>query len=157
MAETIRHAPALVAVDAPLGLPQDRQEHMRKADREMHRKGYPVLPPRFRSMRNLTLRAANIAFQLESSGLAIIEVHPASTRKALNIPGKDWKYIQKTLLRIGSKGDIRNRFLTPHEIDAVTAALTGYLHRERKTELIGDIREGYIVVPKKTDWRRLTL
>jgi len=47
--------------------------------------------------------------------------------------------------------------LTPHEIDAITAALTGYLHKKRKTELVGEPREGYIVVPKKRDWRALEL
>jgi len=28
---------------------------------------------------------------------------------------------------------------------------------QRKTELIGNEEEGYIVVPTKTDWRRLKL
>jgi len=49
------------------------------------------------------------------------------------------------------------RALTPHEIDATTAALTGYLYLEGKTELIGDEEEGYIVVPMKTDWRTMRL
>jgi predicted nuclease with RNAse H fold len=36
--------------------------------------------------------------------------------------------------------------------DAVAAALTGCLYKKRKTELIGDLRKGCIVVPKKRDW-----
>jgi len=61
---------------------------MRKADKEMHRKGYLVLPPRFRSMEKLTLRAEKIVLQL----------------------GR--KDIQKTLSRIGLEGDLEKRSLT---------------------------------------------
>ena len=155
--ETINHAPTLTAIDAPLNLPKDKGEYMRKADKEMRKKGYPVLPPRFRSMEKLALRASKITLQLKRKGLDVIEIHPASTRKALGILGKDCKSIQEILLKIGLKGDVAKCFLTPHEIDATTAALTGYLHRKQKTELIGDAREGYIVVPKKRDWRTLKL
>jgi len=115
------------------------------------------LPPRFRSMEKLTLRAVEIVHQFRREGLAVIEVHPASTRKALKILGKDLKIIQEALLKMGLKGDVEKRLLTPHEIDAVTAALTGYLHVRRKTQLVGDPREGYIVVPKERDWRTLKL
>ena len=46
--------------------------------------------------------------------------------------------------------------LTPHKIDAVTAALTTHLHLQGKTEKIGN-QDSYIVVPIKTDWRKLQL
>ncbi len=87
----------------------------------------------------------------------MIEVHPTSTRKALKMPTKDWEKIQTVFLRIGLGGDLKTRILTTHEIDAVTAALTGHLHLQRKTESIGDEEEGYIVVPTESDWRRLQL
>jgi predicted RNase H-like nuclease (RuvC/YqgF family) len=58
---------------------------------------------------------------------------------------------------MGFTGDIKTRTLTRHEIDAATAALTGYLHLKQKTELIGDRIEGYIVVPTESDWRLLKL
>jgi len=54
---------------------------------------------------------------------------------------------------IGFHGDTKTRTLTHHEIDAATAALTGYLQLKQKTELIGDRIEGYIVVPTESDWR----
>lgn len=155
--ETIKHAPTLTAIDAPLSLPIGKREYMRRVDKDMHKKGYPVLPPRFRSMRKLTLRAEKMALQLRKEGIAVIEVHPASTRKALKMPRKDWESIQKTLMRFGLKGDVERRSLTPHEIDAAIAALTGYLHLKGKAELIGDTREGYIVVPKAMNWRTLKL
>jgi predicted nuclease with RNAse H fold len=58
---------------------------------------------------------------------------------------------------MGLEGDLKIRTLTSHEIDAVTAALTGHLYIEGKTELIGDEKEGYIIVPSKRDWRKLRL
>ena len=144
----------LIAIDAPLSLP--KKGHTRRADREMFRYGYPVFPPRLPAMEKLALRAMELVQQSRRQKLHIIEVHPTSTRKALKIPAKDWEQIQNTLLYMGLKGDMVTRVLTSHEIDAVTAALTGYLYLQEKTELIGD-EEGYIVVPTKVDWRRLRL
>jgi len=145
----------LIAIDAPLSLP--KRGTMRKADKEMYRHGYPVFPPRAPAMEKLTLRAIEITRQIKREGLQIIEVHPTSTRKALKIPTKDWGKIQNIFLHMGLKGDLEKRVLTPHEIDAVTAALTGHLYLQGKTELIGNDEEGYIIVPTKGDWRRLRL
>jgi hypothetical protein len=50
---------------------------------------------------------------------------------------------------MGLKGDLETRVLTPLEIGAVTAAFTGYLYLQEKTELIGEGEEGYIVFPAK--------
>jgi len=147
--------PTLIAIDAPLSLP--KKGAMRKADKEMHRRGYPVFPPRFPAMEKLTLRAMKITQQIKREELHIIEVHPTSTRKALKIPTKDWEKIQNIFLHMGLKGDLKTCVLTSHEIDAVTAALTGYLYLQGKAELIGNEEEGYIVVPTKGDWRRLRL
>jgi len=61
--------------------------------------------------------------------------------------GKDSKYPPTC----GSERGPRNACFIVHEIDAVTAALTGYLYLQGKTELIGDEEEGYIVVPTKGD------
>jgi predicted nuclease with RNAse H fold len=147
--------PVLVAIDAPLSLP--KESAIRKSDREMYRRGYPVFPPRFPAMEKLTLRARKITQQIKRGESHIIEVHPTSTRKALKMPTKDWREIQSIFVQLGLEGDLKTRVLTSHEIDAVTAALTGYLHLQGKTELIGNEEEGYIVVPKKGDWRRLKL
>jgi len=111
----------------------------------MHKRGYPVFPPSFPSMEKLTLRAMKIAREIAGRGFYVIEVHPASARKALNMPTKDWEKIQTLFLHLGLKGDLAVR------------ALTGHLHLQRKTELVGDEKEGYIVVPLKRGWRRLQL
>ncbi len=147
--------PKIIAVDAPLSIP--KKVIMRKADREMQKHGYPVFPPRFPAMENLTLRAIRIVKELTERRFKVIEVHPTSTRKALKIPTKDWEKIQTILLRLGLEGELKTRVLSPHEIDAATAALTGHLYIQGKTELIGDRKEGYIVVPSGSDWRKLQL
>ena len=157
--EILKHStdckPHLITVDAPLSLP--KKGTMRKSDREMRKRGYPVFPPRFPAMEKLTLRAIRMVQEITRRGFNVIEVHPTSTRKALKMPTKDWKKIQTVFTQIGLEGDLKTRALTAHEIDAVTAALTGHLHLQGKTQLIGNEKEGHIVVPTESDWRRLQL
>jgi predicted nuclease with RNAse H fold len=151
---TIRNHPALIAIDAPLSLPK-KGEFFRKADREMIRKGYRVFPPKLPAMKKLALRAIRLNRLIEEKMYKAIEVHPTSTRKALQMPLKDWKAIQEILKTLGLKGELEMRPLATHEIDAVTAALTAVLHLKSQTERVGDDEEGYIIVPKKRDWRTL--
>ena len=149
-----RNVPALVAIDAPLSLPK-KGELLRKADREMIKKGYRVFPPKLPAMEKLTLRAIRLNNLIEEKAYKTIEVHPTSTRKALQMPLKDWKAIQEILKTFGLEGELETRPLASHEIDAVTAALTAALHLKNQTEPIGDEEGGYIIVPKKRDWRTL--
>ena len=153
LAHTFNCSATLVAIDAPLALP--KKNAVREADRQMHKLGYPVFPPRFGAMKTLTLRAKKITKKLKEKETHVIEVHPASTRKALGIPTKDWKHIQEIFQKIGYRGDIEKRTFTPHEIDAVTAALTAHLYIKGKAKLVGEPKEGYIVIPLKNDWKRL--
>ena len=151
---TVRNHPALIAIDSPLSLPK-KGGFFRKTDKEMIRKGYRVLPPNFPAMKKLTLRAIRLNRLIEENTYKAIEVHPTSTRKALQMPLKDWKTIQEILKNLGLKGELETRPLATHEIDAVTAALTAVLHLKRQTEQIGDNEEGYIILPKKIDWTTL--
>jgi hypothetical protein len=150
-----KKVPILTALDAPLSLP--RRGILRKADREMIKRGYRVFPPRLAAMEGLTLRALRLIEELRKLRFQVIEVHPTSTRKALSLPLKEWRNIQTLLTQIGLKGDIKVRVLTSHEIDAVIAALTAHLHLRGETVKIGNNTEGYIVVPKKMNWRQLIL
>jgi len=150
-----RNNPSLIAIDAPLSLPK-KGELLRKADREMIKKGYRVFPPNLPAMKKLTLRAIKLNSLIEENAYKTIEVHPTSTRKALQMPLKDWETIQEVLKTLGLKGELETRPLATHEIDAVTAALTAALHLKNQTEPIGNEEEGYIIVPKKRDWRTLT-
>jgi predicted nuclease with RNAse H fold len=147
--------PILVAIDAPLGLP--KKGLLRETDREMHKQEYSVFPPLFRTMEKLTVRAIKIVEKIMKEGISILEIHPAPTRKALEIPPKDRKRIHIIFLKMGLKGDLEKLTLTAHEIDATTAALTGYLYLQGKTELIGNEKEGYIAVPVRRNWRKLQL
>jgi predicted nuclease with RNAse H fold len=150
----VRNKPALIAIDAPLSLPE-KGEVFRKAEREMIRKGYRVFPPNLPAMKKLALRAIRLNRLIEEKRYKTIEVHPTSTRKALQMPRKDWKAIQEALKTLGLKGELETRPLATHEIDAVTAALTAVLHLKSQTERVGGDEEGYIIVPKERDWRTL--
>ncbi|MCW4045550.1 MAG: DUF429 domain-containing protein [Candidatus Bathyarchaeota archaeon] len=145
--------PVLVAIDAPLSLPK-KGETFRPAEREMRKKGYRVFPPTLPAMKTLTERAVKLNRLLKRKAYRTIEVHPTSTRKALQIPLKDWKAIQETLKALELKGEIETRPLATHEIDAVTAALTARLHLKRQTEQIGNKRAA-ITVPRKNHWRNI--
>jgi predicted nuclease with RNAse H fold len=150
----VRNHPVLIAIDAPLSLPK-KTAFFRKADREMIRKGYRVFPLNLSAMKKLALRAIRLNRLIEEKRYKTIEVHPTSTRKALQMPLKDWKAIQEVLKTLGLKGELETRPLATHEIDAVTAALTAVLHLKSQTERLGGDEEGYIIVPKERDWRTL--
>lgn len=147
--------PFIIAIDAPLTFP--KRGILRRADVEMIKMGYRVFPPSLPAMKMLTERAIRLNKLITEKGYKTIEVHPTSTRKALNMPTKDWRKIQTILKDMGLKGDIETSSLTPHEIDAVTSALTAYLHIQNQTEAIGDEKEGYIIVPKRQDWRTIKI
>jgi len=147
--------PAVIAIDAPFSLPKSGP--LRKADKEMIRRGYRVFPPTLAAMRTLTLRAIKLNKLIGERGYKTIEVHPTSTRKALGMPSKAWGEIQAILESIGLSGDIKARTLTTHELDAITAALTAYLHSQGQTETLGNEKEGYIIIPKKQDWSNIRI
>lgn len=151
----VRSKPAIVAVDAPLALP--KEGILRRADKDMIRMGYRVFPPCLPAMKKLTLRGMKISKLIAEKGYQTIEVHPTSTRKALGMPLKDWEKIQLTFKNMGLKGNLETHALKAHEIDALTSALTAYLHLQSQTEAIGDKEEGYIIVPKKQNWRTLRI
>ncbi len=156
IAEIEEKKPILIAIDAPLSFP--KIGFSRNSDREMIRQGYRVLPPNFSHMKELTKRAVNLNKLLIEKEYKTIEVHPTSSRKALQIlPPKEWPTIQYTLKQMGLKGNLETKKLSTHELDAITAALTARLYLKNETEQIGDKQEGYIIVPKKIDWRKLEI
>ena len=143
---TVCVEPDLVAIDAPLSLPE--MGYAREVDRAMHRLGLHVLPPLFPAMKALTLRGMRLSEALRSRGLSVIEVHPASTRKVLGLPVKGRASIQEALLELGLRGDIEGKELSIHELDAVTAALTASLHLLGLSELVR-AEDGEIVIPRR--------
>jgi predicted nuclease with RNAse H fold len=147
--------PSIVAIDAPLKLP--KKGILRKGDLELVKKGYRVFPPGLPAMKTLTRRAIRLDKLIKKSRIETVEVHPTSTRKALGMPTKNWKEIQEIFKKLGLDGTLEERSLTRHELDAITAALTAYLHLQGLTESIGDDKEGWIIVPKKIRWQELRI
>jgi len=147
--------PLIVAIDAPLRLP--KKGLLRKGDLDLVKRGYHVFPPGLPSMKTLTLRAIRLNKLITEGGIKTVEVHPTSTRKALNMPTKNWKEIQEIFRKMGLRGSLEERALTSHELDAVTAAFTAHLYLQGLTEAVGDDEEGWIIVPKKIRWYEIKL
>jgi len=132
--------PDLICIDGPTTLPVQNQ---RRCDLEL--KQYGALPPLLGGMRYLTMRANRLREKLQN--YKVIEVLNIATAKILGFWDQDPAKRQKALLAMDIKGDIEQREMTKDEIDSITAAITGYLYLEGKTQEIGD-EEGVIIVPK---------
>jgi predicted nuclease with RNAse H fold len=95
----------------------------------------------------LTERGIKIRKILEKK-YKVIEVYPGATQNILKIPRKQkgLKKLLNGLKKLGIK--IERKKLNGDELDAITAAYTGYLFLKGKTTEIGDKKEGIIVLPK---------
>jgi hypothetical protein len=151
----LRDNPCIIAVDAPFSFPIEGT--LRVADKKMIKNGYKVFPPRLQAMEKLTKRAIRLNKLIAEKGYKAIEVHPTSTRKALDMPTKDYSGIQEIYMQMGLEGTTKERSLTSHELDAITAALTAHLYIKGQTRALGDKNEGYIIIPKRQNWRTLKL
>jgi hypothetical protein len=61
---------------------------------------------------------------------------------------KDWGRSRTILKSRGVEGTIRKPVLTPYDIDAMEVNLAACLNIERLAEVVGDEKEGRLVVPK---------
>jgi len=147
--------PNLIAIDAPLSLPKgrkslDRREkiHFRECDKKLWELGIKFFPITLGPMRMLTKRGTKLRKILERKGYKVIEVYPGATQDILKIARKSagLEKLREDLKKLGIK--IEKRELTHDELDAITAAFTGYLYLKRLTLSLGDDKEGVIVVPK---------
>jgi len=134
--------PLVVAIDAPLGLPA--VGNLRAADKSLIARGCRVFPPTFAGMKSLTARGVDIAAQLRTNRIKVIEIHPRTS--GIMLFGKPdraaWiSELEKRGLRLKPRA-------SEHEIDAVMAAVTGLLWLKKKVEEVGDPREGVIVIPR---------
>ncbi len=91
--------PSLVAIDAPLSVPNGP---WRKVDLKAKRMGLKVLPPGWKGMRRLAETGKRLKEELEGSGIRTLETFPASVRR---------------LWRVPLEGDLR---------DALLCAMTAY-------------------------------
>jgi len=146
--------PRLIAVDAPLNLPPGRKsmedkngEHFRPCDRELLRRGIRFFPITLGPMRLLTKRGIHLKRVLTRRGYPVIEVYPGAAQDIWHTGRKQdsLSKLRKGLEKLGVKG--LNKKMNGDELDAVTAALVAELFLLRKAEVLGNFRQGAIVIP----------
>ncbi len=162
-AAAARLQPAIVAIDAPLALPEGRccvdaacacasAGIMRVVDRACAAAGYRPFPTLLPSMVGLTLRGIALAERLREAGSVVIEVYPGMAQDILGIPRKGRgasgrTELQRGLKRADLRGIPRARRASHDELDAATAALVGLLHLEGRTQRWGPDGVSPLVAP----------
>ncbi|MEZ4504133.1 MAG: DUF429 domain-containing protein [Dehalococcoidia bacterium] len=164
-----RHRPTIVAIDAPLGLPEGRcctdptcscasAGIMREVDRICAAAGYRPFPALLPSMVGLTLRGIELHRVLTEAGRHVIEVYPGMAQDVLGVPrkGQGLDGLRRGLFRQGVRGmprrrNGRPRRVTHDELDAVTCALVGLMHLEGTTETMGPGVPVPLVLPRRAD------
>lgn len=150
LAAAERCAPACVAIDAPLGLPEGRccanpacacARHgiMRAVDRACAAAGYRPFPSLLPSMVQLTLRGIALHAAFAERGHHVIEVYPGMAQDILAIPRKraGLDPLRRGLKRHGVRGIPLRRAVSHDELDAITCALVAQLHLAGETETMG--------------------
>jgi predicted nuclease with RNAse H fold len=145
-----RFRPAVVAIDAPLALPEGRCcaettcdcarfGILRAVDRECIAAGYRPFPALLPSMVQLTLRGIGMAQRLIAAGERVVETYPGMVQDILGIPRKraGLGLLTAGLRRAGVRGIPRSRRVTHDELDAVTCALAGMLFLEGRAGSMG--------------------
>jgi len=133
--------PDIIAIDAPLTF----DEKNRLCDEEL--RVYGALPVTLRGMEVLARRGSSLAEEIKKLNLNLIEIFATASAKILGFYDSNEKKMQKKLMDANISGDVDRRFLTKDELDAIFAAITGYLQLNGSTEEVGN-SEGKIVIPK---------
>ncbi|MEM4382529.1 MAG: DUF429 domain-containing protein [Candidatus Caldarchaeum sp.] len=152
--------PAVVGVDAPLGLPRGRESleepgppHFRLCDIELRRRRIKFFPITIGPMRMLTARGMKLAAALRQKGVKVYETYPGGVQDVLGLPRKQQGVAKlvKGLRKLGVKG--LSTKITGDEVDAVTCALAAYMWWRGLCEELGNPDEGVIILPKPTGVR----
>ena len=163
------HRPELIAIDAPLSLPQGLDcleeecpcasvlgQKGRTCEQELARMHIGCFFTTKRSIiKSLIYRGLNLSRDLEARGHRVIEVYPYATKVLLfgdKIPPKN---TARGLAFLKDKLSGVVVGLSPYEsglnhdgCDAVLSAYTAWLHQADRTDSLGTQEEGYIVVPR---------
>ncbi|MBI4429384.1 MAG: DUF429 domain-containing protein [Ignavibacteriales bacterium] len=152
---TIKYKPKLIAIDAPLNLPPGRKtiddrngEHFRPCDRELLARGIRFFPITLGPMRALTARGISLKKKLARRRMKVIEMYPGAAQDVWKIARKQdgLGKLRKGLEKLGLKGLGKN--MNGDELDAVTGALVGKLFLKGQAEILGNFRQGAIIIPK---------
>lgn len=168
LAESLR--PALIAIDAPLGLPLGlcclekdclcqplSQDDGRLCERELAKQGIGLFRTTKKSIiKSMVYRGIALKKALEGRGFQVMEVYPYATKVALWGQAEVRTWGKKTT----PKGLDSLREHLPHRIpgldtadlnhdqcDAILAAYTGHLYLKKQARSLGDPEEGAIWVP----------
>jgi predicted nuclease with RNAse H fold len=151
-----RANPHLIAIDAPLNLPPGRRtiedrngEHFRPCDRELLRRGIRFFPITLGPMRSLTKRGIALRNKLVRRGFRVIEMFPGAAQDVWEIARKQEGLgkLRRGLEGLGLRGLTTK--MNGDELDAITGALVGRLFLEGKAEVLGNFKEGAIVIPAR--------
>jgi hypothetical protein len=146
--------PDIIAIDAPLNLPPGRKtiedrngEHFRPCDRELHRRGIRFFPITLGPMRSLTKRGILLKKRFNRLGFKVIEIYPGAAQDIWRIPRKQFGLgrLRRGLEDLGING--LERGMNGDELDAVSGAIVGQMFLQGKAEVLGNFRQGAIVVP----------
>jgi len=163
-----RHRFELVAIDAPLSLPEglccleescscqpQAEGKGRSCERELAKEGIGLFRTTKKSIiKDMVYRGIRLKTELESIGYEVIEVYPYASKVRLfgrNIPKKTTpagltflkQQISRLLPGISPYVDEFNHDMC----DAAIAAYTAFLHSAGKTKLCGEVEEGTICLP----------
>ncbi len=85
----------------------------------------------------------------EEKGYEVIESYPGAAQDILGMPRKrvDLKELEIDLTNLGIKLFSKSNIIVHDELDALTSALVGFLYLAGSYEAIGNIDEGYLIIP----------
>ena len=160
ISKTIDTKPSIISIDSPLSIPKGRHcindscecrkyGITRECERILKKRGINVYPCLIKSMQKLTLRGMKLSNIFENYNLSVIESYPGAAQDILRFPRKriNLKELEIDLLNMGIKPLSDKDIITHDEIDALTSALVGYFYLAGMYEAIGDIEEGYLIIP----------
>lgn len=148
--------PQIIGIDAPLSLPPGRKSlddnngvHLRECDKELTKRKIRFFPVTLGPMRMLTLRGLFLKKIFRRLGFNSIEIYPGATQDIFGIPRKQHSLegLYLGLQSLGIKG--MNPEMNNDELDAVTGAFTAFLYLKGKAEILGSLKKGAIIIPKK--------
>jgi hypothetical protein len=150
--------PQIIGIDAPLSLPPGRKTlddnngvHLRECDKELTKRKIRFFPVTLGPMRMLTLRGIYLKKKFKRLGFDSIEIYPGATQDTFGIPRKQHSMegLINGLAGLGIKG--LHPDMNHDELDAITGGFTAYLYLKGKADILGSLKTGAIIIPKKSN------